>query len=419
MVYVIRFFTSDETIEQSFALESSKLTTEDLSKIRFVKNLKLLIGNDEYLPDSTYVLPVISSWKELVLIFLQEWTNFFPKLFVLIKLLSNLEEGKYLGISLNDSMEYLEKKRLLFEMQERENGIPAKKQYNIFLNKNGSLYEKYRPEAFSYDERIRFGTQDRTKRVRRYCGKKMPATTFKNASHTISKCLGNISFFTNDECDICNNKFGKTIETEFLKYVSIYRTLASQFEGHPYFTTINDTYKIEIDKETNKVVFQIIDKSKTVVNVSRHQTSIDADGGTINFHDVYRALVKFVVGMLPDKELPFFEETIKWVNGDENMRMLPVVKETIYKEPEPHPYVNLFFRITDSKDYPYLIADFHVNHLEFLYVIPGCKNDSIDIEENILDVILRLKNDKNEWRNLKMNCPQPQKMTLHASFYRK
>lgn len=83
MVYVIRFFTSDETIEQSCALESSKLTTEDLSKFQFVRILKLLIGNDEHLPDSTYVLPVISSWKELVLIFFQKWTKFFPKLFVL------------------------------------------------------------------------------------------------------------------------------------------------------------------------------------------------------------------------------------------------------------------------------------------------------------------------------------------------
>ena len=65
------------------------------------------------------------------------------------------------------------------------------------------------------------------------------------------------------------------------------------------------------------------------------------------------------------------------------------------------------------------ITEFHVYHLEFLYVIPGCKHDCIDIKENILDDYLRLKKDKNEWRNIKMNCPQPQKMTLHASFYRK
>ena len=51
MAYVICFFTSDDEIEQSCALESSKLTNEELSEFKFVRDLKLLIGNDEHLPD--------------------------------------------------------------------------------------------------------------------------------------------------------------------------------------------------------------------------------------------------------------------------------------------------------------------------------------------------------------------------------
>ena len=42
MAYVISFFTSDDEIEQSCALESSKLTNMELSEFKFVRELKLL-----------------------------------------------------------------------------------------------------------------------------------------------------------------------------------------------------------------------------------------------------------------------------------------------------------------------------------------------------------------------------------------
>lgn len=427
MAYVISFFTSDDEIEQSCALESSKLTNEELSEFKFVRELKLLIGNDEHLPVSTYALPIISSWKNVMLLFLKKWAVYLPKLNELIKFVSKLDEGKYLGISLNSPMDYEERKKFLFEMQEFENGTSAISQYQDFLNQNGAFLEKYRPFAYAYSERIRFGTQERTKRVCRYCGRKMPDTTFKNDSHTISKCLGNVSFFTNDECDECNKKFGETIESEFLKYISIYRTLASRYERHPYYTTINDSYKIEIDKETNEVDFRIIDKSKAQVRIFANRASVKIDSGHIDFHKVYRALVKFVVGMLPDEELPYFEETINWVNGPQKGAnhtktfLLPIVKEAVYKEPELHPFINLFFRkdIADY-EYPYLVADFHVNHLEFLYVIPGCERDKDNLNEDILEDFLKLRKDSNKWRNIKMNCPQPKHMNLNMNiFWRK
>jgi hypothetical protein len=43
----------------------------------------------------------------------------------------------------------------------------------------------------------------------------MPETTFKKDAHTISNSLGNIFFFTNDECDECNTNFGSGIVFRF------------------------------------------------------------------------------------------------------------------------------------------------------------------------------------------------------------
>ena len=126
------------------------------------------------------------------------------------------------------------------------------------------------------------------------------------------------------------------------------------------------------------VHFFTSDETKMKITSSENQVSYIVDGGYINYHDVYRALVKYAIGMLPDDQLPFFKKTIDWVNGEDNILRLPNVKQTIYGEPEPHPFMNMFFRKQPSDQHPYLVVDFHVNHLEFVYIVPGCQQDKIE-----------------------------------------
>lgn len=419
MTYVIHFFTSEETNDVGCGLESSKLSTSQLSDFELVRVIKKFVGNDEHLPDSTYVLPIIEQWKQPFLATMEKWAVLCPKLNEVITLVSKLKEGRYLGVSFNEPIEYAKKKEILFKMQELERGIPAKQKFDEFMNQNGSWMQIYKPFCYVPNERIRFGVQERFMRVCRYCGKRMPETTFKKDAHTISKSLGNIQFITNDECDKCNKHFGAGIEQEFVNYISIYRTLAARYEGHPYFTTHTTSFRLAVDEDTNKIRFDILDKSKARIESSDKQIDIYADGGYINYHNVYRALVKFVIGMLPDEQLPFFKDTIKWINGKDNLSQLPIVKETIYPEPEQHPFINLFFRKNESNVYPYLVAEFHFNHLEFVYVVPGCQLDKFEIKDNILDDFLKLRKDNNRWRNLEMHRLQPTHMKLHASFYMK
>lgn len=417
MEYVIHFFTSEEATGVDFAIESSKLSFSQLSDFELVRALKWMVGQDEHIPDSTYALPIIPEWKNKFVSLIQGWAAFCPKLNEAVAFISKLQEGRYLGVSFNESLDVLEKKKLLFEMQEREGGLPAKERYEEYLRQNESLFHIYQPHSYSYNNRIRFGTSDRKLRVCRYCGKRMPDTTFKNTSHTISNCLGNISFITNDECDNCNTSFGKGIEQEFANYISIYRTLAARYEGHPFYTTQTGSFRLGVDKETNRINFCIKDESKTKMRLTDGKAEFIVDGGYINFHNVYRALVKYVIGMLPPEQLPFFKETIKWVNGENNISHLPIIKETVYDEPESHPFLNMFFRKKESIQYPYLIADFHVNHLEFLYVVPGCQQDKTKLDDNILVNFLKLKNDSNQWRNIFMNLPQPRHMKFTVTYY--
>ncbi len=415
MAYVIHFFTSEETNDVGCGLESPNLSTSQLSDFELVRVLKTFVGNED-LPDSTYMLPIIEQWKKPFIATMEKWAVLFPKLNEVISLVSKLNEGRYLGISFNEHIEYINKKEILFKMQELEKGIPAKQRFDEFLNQNELWMQFYKPFCYAPKERLRFGVQERNKRICRYCGKRMPETTFKKDAHTISNSLGNKFFFTNDECDECNIKFGAGIEQEFIRFVSVYRTLAAQYEGHPYFTTQTSTFKLGVDEKTNKICIEILDTSKASIKSSETNTILYVDGGFINFHNVYRALVKFVLGMLPDEQLAFFKDTIRWVNGELKISRLPIIKETIFQEPEPHPFINMFFRLNDSKKYPYLIAEFHVNHLEFVFAVPGCQLDDFDIRYNIIDDFLKLRKDSNKWRNLDMRRPQPVHMKFHATF---
>ena len=95
----------------------------------------------------------------------------------------------------------------------------AKEMDTIF----GNLMNSY--EMFVFDENTRqnIGERDKSKRVCRYCNKSKPEVSFKKVAHSISEALGNKKIITNDECDTCNEKFGKGIENDLILYLSLFR----------------------------------------------------------------------------------------------------------------------------------------------------------------------------------------------------
>src|SRR5262245_11688973 len=49
----------------------------------------------------------------------------------------------------------------------------------------------------------------------RFCDQLEPQTTFDTLAHAIPEAMGNKSLFSYYECDICNNAFGRGIESDF------------------------------------------------------------------------------------------------------------------------------------------------------------------------------------------------------------
>lgn len=85
---------------------------------------------------------------------------------------------------------------------------------------------------------------------------------------------------------------------------------------------------MSVNPDTNDVEFKLIDYTKA--SVIRDKTGLVLDVDSIDFSDVYRAMVKFVIGMLPTSELKHFKKTIDWINKDCAIT-LPILKKQSIK----------------------------------------------------------------------------------------
>lgn len=417
VTYIVNFFTSEEDKGAYFALQSSKCSIEDIFKTKFVTKLNQLIGNGKNSPEGIFVLQISEKWKEVFIKFIKETSKTMPELQSVIALVSKLDEGKCLGVLLNCSIDVIETKKLMLEMQELESGTSTKEQLKNFLNKYSALFEHYRLLNYPYNKTVRFGEQKRELRTCRYCGCSMPdKATFKTDAHTISNSLGNIAYFTNDECDRCNKKFGATIEQEFLKYVSLSRVISGQFEGFKSHKIKTDSFKLSVNPDTNDVEFKLTDYTKA--SVKKDKTGIFLEVDSIDFSDVYRAMVKFVIGMLPTSELKHFKKTIGWINKDLTIT-LPNIKEIIHKEPVVHPFLNMYFRKKNADSLPYLCADLHILHYEFVFMIPGCELDYQTLSSTIMDEFLKLYENDKKWNDIQLKDNQPTRLLLHINLEKK
>lgn len=417
VTYIVNFFTSEEDKGAYFALQSSKCSIEDIFKTKFVTKLNQLIGNGKNSPEGIFVLQISEKWKEVFIKFIKETSKTMPELQSVIALVSKLDEGKCLGVLLNCSIDVIETKKLMLEMQELESGTSTKEQLKNFLNKYSALFEHYRLLNYPYNKTVRFGEQKRELRTCRYCGCSMPdKATFKTDAHTISNSLGNIAYFTNDECDRCNKKFGATIEQEFLKYVSLSRVISGQFEGFKSHKIKTDSFNLSVNPDTNDVEFKLTDYTKA--SVKKDKTGIFLEVDSIDFSDVYRAMVKFVIGMLPTSELKHFKKTIGWINKDLTIT-LPNIKEIIHKEPVVHPFLNMYFRKKNADSLPYLCADLHILHYEFVFMIPGCELDYQTLSSTIMDEFLKLYENDKKWNDIQLKDNQPTRLLLHINLEKK
>lgn len=245
----------------------------------------------------------------------------------------------------------------------------------------GELRNSYEIFVFDENTRKKIGEPEKQQRVCRYCDKSCPEVSFKTEAHSISEALGNKKVITYDECDTCNEKFGRGIETDLISYLSIYRVLfrvkgkngVPKLKGKNFEITNNEAFTIRQMLSDEEIKDLDPNNLKFILNTTQN----------ITIQNIYKTLVKYAIGVIDRVHIANFKKTIAWINGVETIETLPKVAVlTSYDLFTEHPKLIVYLRKNEETKLPYAVAEFRFTFLTFVYIIPGASKDSTDFTKD-------------------------------------
>lgn len=237
----------------------------------------------------------------------------------------------------------------------------------------------YNLKHFSQGKLSRVGEPIKNKRICRFCSRSMiTGVKFQHKAHAISEGLGNKKIFTNEECDSCNDRFGKSIENDLLVYFDLFRTLAGLKGKKGYRKIEFEECSLFYDGKFLNMKFKEGHDDMYTSGGSAHQINLTYNH-KITSVNVYKALCKFVISVIPNEELSYFKKTIKWLNGDLIIKQLPSIFTSFSigtKGNDNTPQLMLYFRKVEDFSYPYLVAELTLNSSKTIFILPACKKDN-------------------------------------------
>ena len=283
----------------------------------------------------------------------------------------------------------------------------------------GVLREKYEIIAFDETTKNKIGEPSKSKRICRFCDKPNGEVTFRKVAHSISEALGNKKIITNDECDLCNEKFGTGIENDLILYLNLYRNIFGikgkngipKLKGKNFEIENNGTIEIkhylneDEENDPNKDDFKV-----------RFETNQD-----LVSQNIYRTLVKYALSVIDNKNLENFTETIKWINQEISFDNLPkVAMLKSYDLFSYHPKLVVYLQKEEDLSLPYAVAEFRFTFLTFVFIIPKSSKDKIDFTEekdfNVFwDFFKHYKSAPN-WSFKNMHDNVPRKFIMNLNF---
>ena len=176
---------------------------------------------------------------------------------------------------------------------------------------------------------------DRAAKTCRFCGKSEPEVKFTQETHALPEATGNKSLITNYECDTCNDKFGRGIDTEFGKWSKPLRTFyqVTGKDGVPALKREGPAgWRIEL-KQDGFVFQQHADNPVVNVDETNDRLTIEVP---IDRHvpiAVFKAFVKMALSLLPGAEV----EDFKWIQW---------LQETVHTRPFHPDIARLYYTFT-------------------------------------------------------------------------
>lgn len=329
------------------------------------------------------ILKIRSIIKNKIFNFVKKYSNQYPHLHELRKLFEKLDDNDYIFVipSKSELIYFKQDINLYIILESLTSKINLHTLTNDFrVNNFYQLHEKYVAHVATGEKSHYVGEKDKSKRVCRYCGKSKPSVSFRKKAHTISEALGNKQFVTRDECDTCNENFGKGIERSMVEFFNIFRNLFSihgkggvpDVEGKnfridrlpggtiliPYYIPESFSFLMDYYRNTHpRQYIPLISKNKIIEQ------------------DIYRCLVKYALGLLDPSHLHSFNKTIAWINKDFDIDDAPPIAIcTSHVFFDKHPSLIVYIRKEEDEELPYAFCEFHFACFVMIAIIPTFKN---------------------------------------------
>ncbi|MBH0061080.1 hypothetical protein I6E85_07900 [Pseudoalteromonas sp. NZS71] len=249
-----------------------------------------------------------------------------------------------------------------------------------YFDKNYDLISSY--INLTKGRKVYIGTKE--DRVCRFCDRSSPDVDFKNIAHAIPEFTGNKSLVAYDECDVCNEKFSRTIEDHLAKYLGAQRTLAQVHgkKGVPTYvgkdgkTRISmKEYGISLTSYEENPIYEIDEEKKSIKITAHRQPYIPAA--------VFKCLVKMAISVAPKQDLSSLKHLITWIGLEahtyESLPYRPlIVFEQFTPGPMPYSGVTIFLlrRKGAVNDVPYMQFVIAFANTMFQIVLPMLNEDS-------------------------------------------
>jgi len=286
--------------------------------------------------------------------FIKTYKEMHPLIKAMEQKIKRLKIGEYICILESNIPIYTEQTINIYNELGKLNGgkvelnVPLLKEYNMYL--------------YGEKPHTNIGHQNKDLRVCRWCGgttKSNNATTFNKKAHAITEALGNKNLVLLDECDMCNEKFGNTIEQSIVAFFSLYNTFWGVIGKNGVPKIKHYSEKINEAGEVIKDITQVEYSANKQLSISlSEQYFTMKDGKPVGIkikvaknyiaQDVYKSLCKYALSLVEQENiLPNFSEIIGWIKGEKNIDKLPIIKilHTYAFFPQ-HPKIHLYIRKT-------------------------------------------------------------------------
>ncbi|MDN5051359.1 hypothetical protein PJV92_11575 [Aliarcobacter butzleri] len=389
------------TMQNSYILEIDNITVESYNfYFELVSTFCIVEKNEDGIGVEFGYIIMSENLRKSYRDFFNKYITKYKQLNKFKQILDCINDDEYFFIfnnDIEDTEQFLLISTALNACNVSNNDEERAKYFQDYMKSSNEVFKDFFKEynilAFDSDSRKNIGNYNKETRICRFCGNGLNTVvkvTFNHKSHAIPESLGNKGLVCFEECDACNNKFGKTIEKDLISYFDFFRTFyaVSGKNGIPKLRFQNaevfNITKVKLDSlgldENNLIKTEnlniIVTTDECLMKDDNLKFNLKSNE-EISMVNVYKALCKISISLINSKELQYLQKTIEWINNDTEKEVLPEVAKLISNKMfYEHPILKIYIR--RNKDYrlPHLVGEFNFKCFTFVFILPFSNNDN-------------------------------------------